>query len=447
MYLKRNIDQSLLEWKNDPEHKPLLLRGARQVGKSSSIRNLGLSFDDLVEINFEREPERCALFEKIRNVHELVSRIELLYGKKIVPGKSLLFLDEIQACPAAIRSLWFFKEDFPELHVIAAGSLLEFALQELTSFGVGRISSMFIYPLSFDEFLSASGHEQWLAAKKNASPAEPLFDELHEALVEQFRTFLIVGGMPVCVAKWVTSHNYRACAVEQEEIQQSYYDDFVKYKGRHDPQLLRNVLQSVVKQNGQKFIYSKVEGNWRTDEVKMALQMLVDAGIIYRVSHSAANGLPLGAETNDKFRKYIYMDSGLLLRILHVEFNEGNDITEAILSELADELINKGAMAELFAGTEMVKYHSSRSKPELFYWENLDKGCTAEVDYLLGRNMCVLPVEIKSGRSGKMKSLNLFMNKKALKHGIRCSLENFSTITTVDGNEISILPLYALSNL
>ena len=303
MYFKRNIDHYLLEWKNSQRRKPLLVRGARQVGKSSSIRHLGESFDYFVEINFETRPEYRQIFIDNKNVTDIVSRLSLLAGIPIIENKTLLFLDEVQSCPEALHCLWAFKEDMPNLHVVAAGSLLEFTLKKMPSFGVGRIRSVFMYPMSFDEFLYASGYGHWVEAKSKATYSSPLPPELHDALVREFRSFLIVGGMPASVIAWIESHDYLQCSEELEDIQQTYYDDFAKYAEKIDPQLLRNTLRSVVMQIGSKFVYSKVDGGYRTEDVKRALQMLSDAGIVKVVQHSAGNGLPLGAEINCKYKK------------------------------------------------------------------------------------------------------------------------------------------------
>lgn len=453
MYISREIDKQLNEWKESKQHKPLLLRGARQVGKSSVVRHLGESFDYYIEANFEKKSELKDLFKQTTDVKLLASNIGLLYNTPIIAGKTLLFLDEIQVSSEAIKSLWFFKEDFPELHIIAAGSLLEFTLKDLASFGVGRIRSLFMYPFSFDEFLIAQGKKDWVEAKQMADAEKPLFEALHNELVQQFRTFLIVGGMPASVVAWLDSHNYNECQAELDDIQLSYYDDFAKYSNKVDTTLLRNTLQSVVAQTGKKFMYSKVEGGYRTDDVKNALRMLCDAGIIKRVSHTAANGLPLGAEVNDKFRKYIYLDSALLLRILDLNFGASQNIVDTIVAGTAEDLVNKGGLAEMVLGWELVKYSSSRSQHDLFYWENTSENTTSEVDYIIVRNMKVVPIECKSGKSGKMKSLRLFMKNKHIKEAIRCSLENFALLQNNEDkseNEVSnicINPLYAISNI
>lgn len=433
-----------------------MLRGARQVGKSRSLRHLGESFDYFAEINFETRPELRNIFKEISDVKEITSRLSTLLNIPIIGGKTLLFLDEIQACPEALHCLWAFKENMPELHVAAAGSLLEFTLKEMPSFGVGRIRSMFMYPMSFDEFLMASGLESWMNKKSEADYSHPLPLELHNALVQQFRSFLLVGGMPACVAAWVESHDYQQCAEEQEDIQQTYYDDFAKYSGRIDPRLLRNTLRSVVMQVGRKFVYSRVEGGYRSEEVKRALDMLCDAGIVKLVQHSAGNGLPLGAETNNKYRKYNYLDSGLMLRILDMDMGSARPLKELIITGAAEDLVNKGQLTEMVAGWEIVKSLSPRTDHDLYYWENTADGTTSEVDYLIAQNLQVVPIEVKAGVTGKMKSLRLFMRRRHLLYAKRCSLENFSMLEftdiedsqhTSDIKHICIHPLYALSSI
>ncbi|MGN1246512.1 MAG: ATP-binding protein [Muribaculaceae bacterium] len=451
MYIARLIDKDLIEWKESQNHKPLLLRGARQVGKSSTVRHLALQFDHFIEVNFERQPELKALFPDNIDVKDIARKLGGLFNTPVIPGKTLIFLDEIQSCKNAIRSLWFFKEDFPELHLIAAGSLLEFTLKDIRSFGVGRVRSMFMHPLSFDEFLLAEGKESWLKAKQNADESHPLFDVMHKSLVEEFRKFMIIGGMPASVATWVNTHDYLACADEQEDIQQSYYDDFAKYSQNINPQLLRNTLHSVVSQIGGKFTFSKVEGGYRSEDVKKALALLCDAGIIKEVSHTAANGVPLGAEVNRKFKKYIYLDSGLLLRILDLQLGGSTELLKLIMIGSDEDLVNKGSLTEMIVGCEMLKYSSRRVQHDLFYWEAIDNGATSEVDYITSVNAAILPIEVKSGTSGKMKSLRLFMKKKGITDATRLSLENFGKIeyTESDGmsRRIHILPLYAVANL
>ena len=326
-YLIRNIDDELLKWKESPRRKPLLVRGARQVGKSWAIRHLGESFKYYLEINLENEKDLCRLFEEISDVRELSQRLGTIHNVQVIPGDTLLFIDEIQNCPAALKSLWFFKENYPDLHVVAAGSLLEFTLNEMPSYGVGRIRSIFMYPMSFKEFLLARGKKLWIEAIAAADWTHPIEKSLHSRLVSEFRSFLMVGGMPASVSAWIETQDYAACQDEQNDIQQSYYDDFAKYASKVDPQLLRNTLSAVVRQSGKKFIYSRVDGGYKSEEVKESLRLLRDAGIIIPVQMSAANGLPLGAQVNPKFTRYDYLDTGLLLRVLAMNYDDDRELT------------------------------------------------------------------------------------------------------------------------
>lgn len=454
-YLARNIDTELLKWKDSSRRKPLLVRGARQVGKSWAVRHLGETFKHYLEINLEKEKDLCRLFEEISDVRELSQRLGVVHNVPIIPGETLLFIDEIQNCPAALKSLWFFKENYSELHVVAAGSLLEFALNEIPSYGVGRVRSVFMYPMSFKEFLMARRKDVWLNEITLADWTHPIDVELHSRIISEFRSFLMVGGMPASVSAWIETQDYSVCQQEQNDIQQSYYDDFAKYARKVDPQLLRNTLSAVVRQSGQKFVYSRVDGGYKTEQVKEALRLLRDAGIIIPVQMSSANGLPLGAQVNPKFTRYVYLDTGLLLRVLAMNYDDDNELTRLILAGSDPDLVNKGSVAELLVGLELIKSSNPQSKYELFYWENLDKNATSEVEYVIAKSARCLPIEVKAGISGKMKSLRLFMKKKRIEYGIRCSLENFDILKVQDIDEdgmtisrsIGILPLYAVWRL
>lgn len=449
-YFRRNIDEQLINWKESRNRKPLLLRGARQIGKSSSVRNFSKNFKYYLEINFESQKHLINLFEQEEDVEGISQKLTMLFSIPIIPGETLLFLDEIQKSEAALKSLWFFKENMPDLHVIAAGSLLEFSLKKLSSYGVGRVSSVFMYPMSFEEFLHAVGKGGWIEAIRKASSVNPLFPGLHDEIVKVYRTFLMVGGMPASVKAWVETKNYRECMNELSDIQQSYYDDFTKYAYTVDPELLRSTLQSVISQTGSKFVFSKVPGGFSIEEVKRALSLMSDAGIIKSVRHTSANGLPLGAEVNEKFTKYLYLDSGLLLSVLNLDFGGVPDMNELIIAGSETDLVNKGKLAELSVGWELVKASNFRHRYELFYWENLSNGATSEVDYVIPYNMNVLPIEVKAGTSGKMKSLRLFMQKKNIEKAVRTSLENFGLLEYSDAEAkrfIEIIPIYAVGRV
>lgn len=443
-YFDRQIDESLLAWKNSPRHKPLLLRGARQVGKSSSVHHLARQFDNFVEINFERRPAYLEIFQGDKDAKHIVEMIKSITGKPIVPGKTLLFFDEIQMCQEAISSLRFFWEDMPELHVIAAGSLLEFALNEIPTFGVGRIHSMFMYPMSFDEFLNALGMTSLQHQKREASMEKPLLSALHEQLVALFRTYLMVGGMPESVATWVDTHSYVECQAVQKEIAYTYEVDFAKYKKRANTTLLRQTFHSAAHQIGGKFVYSQVSRDFRSYQIKEALSLLTLAGLLVPVCSTAANGFPLGAEADEK--KYLFIDSGLLLAVLGTDYGNVTSISEAILIGNAADLVNKGHITEMVAGLEIIKNLPPDSIPSLYFWMREAKGSMAEVDYILSKDMKILPVEVKAEVKGGMKSLYSFVEAKGITHAVRTSLENFGQFTKGDCT-IDIYPLYALQNL
>jgi len=453
MYYKRIIDSYLSEWASRKMHKPILLRGARQVGKSTAVRHLGEQFKYYVEINLEKQPGYKTLFRKDLQVKRIVPQMAAMCGIPIVPGKTLLFIDEIQDCQEAIMALRFFKEDMPDLHVIAAGSLLEFVLDDITTFGVGRIHSMYMFPMTFDEFLCANGEDLLMEARNQASAISPLPESLHDKLVQLVRTFMLVGGMPESVAKWVETNDYLQCQEIQDDILTGYEADFPKYKKKVDSQLLSATMKSAAVQAGKKFVYSRVQGDYKTAEVKKALEMLIKAGILIPVTHTNANGLPLGDGRDDGTRKILLLDTGLMLRLLNMSLGDITAITTQILTASAADLVNKGPVAEMLAGLELLHYLSPNLHHELFYWMRQAKNATAEVDYVLPHDMQVLPFEVKAGVQGGMKSMWDFMRDKELTQGVRCSLENFGHFDYVDskaGNtvrHVTIIPLYAVSRL
>lgn len=454
MYYPRFIDSYLAEWASRETHKPLLLRGARQVGKSTAVRHLAERFESYVEINFEKQASFIPLFQvKDIDVKKIVSQIAAMAGKRIVPGKTLLFLDEVQACPESIMSLWFFKEDLPELHVVAAGSLLEFTLEDLPSFGVGRIHSMFMFPMTFDEFLIANGEGLLMEARNGATSSQPLPQPLYEKLVGLIRTFMLVGGMPEAVAKWVETHDYLACQEIQDDIVVTYEDDFPKYRKKIDPTLLRNTMRSTAVQATKKFVCSAVEGNYKAAEVKKALDMLTKAGIVIPVTHSDGNGLPLGSEADKSYQKMLLLDTGLMLRLLNMTTGDISELTEQILTSDIADLVNKGPMAEMLAGIELLHYRTPNIRHEIYYWQRQAKNSQAEVDFLSSYHQTVLPIEVKAEKQGGMKSLWIFLRERKLTNAIRCSLENFGAFDYQDPEvcgavrHVQICPLYAISQM
>ena len=435
MYLDRIVDKELLKWKRDENRKPLIVRGARQVGKSSSIRKLGQSFDFFLEINFEEHKKAKTLFEGDLTPQVLCENLSVMFDVDIVPGKTLLFFDEIQACIPAISSLRFFYEKMPELHVVAAGSLLEFALADIPSFGVGRIRFLNMYPLSFDEFLLWMGHERLLNIKSKANVRNPLPIPVHEKLLELLKKFLILGGMPEVVEKYVNQRDLRSCQIVLDDLINTFRTDFAKYKDKVPSSRIREVFESVVHQSGGKFVYNRASHNLNTLQIKEALELLIMAGVVYPVTHTSANGIPLGAEVNPKKRKMLLLDTGIFQRLLQL------DISDVLFSDDLS-LVNRGGIAEQFIGLEIVKNASCYHQAELHYWHREALNSNAEVDYIIQRNNDIIPLEIKAGIKGSMNSMFLFLNEKKARYGCRISMENFA-----EYDKIKVVPLYAYRNI
>ncbi len=435
MYLPRKIDQILVDWSLEKEVKPLLVRGARQVGKSTAIRELAKRFDHFLEINFEEQRLVHKLFEGNLDPIILCDNLSVLYNVPIIPGKTILFFDEIQACLPAISSLRFFYEKYPTLHVVAAGSLLEFALGEIPSFGVGRIRSIFMYPLSFNEYLAAIGEKLLLQAKEKASIHHPLAESIHQKLLEHFKRFLVIGGMPEVVVNYVKNKNLNLCQMVLDDLITSIKSDFSKYKKRVPFLRVSEVFDSIVQQSGNKFTYTNAATDANIKQVKETIDLLIMAGIVVAITHSAANGLPLGAQINSKKRKLILFDTGIFQRLF------GLNISELLFEDNFDT-INKGAIAEQFVGLELLKAASYYSQENLFFWQRESKSSNAEIDYIIQKKQIILPIEVKSGSKGSMQSLFIFLAEKKLSFGIRMSLENYVTY-----QNIQVFPLYAVSEL
>lgn len=436
-YLQRHIDKDLEEWKKSASRKPLLLRGARQVGKSSTVREFGRGFDYYLEINFERREFQDAknLFEKTSSPKQLCDEFAVMYNTPIIPGRTLLFLDEIQSCIPAISALRYFYEEYPELHVIAAGSLLEFALQEIPSYGVGRIRSMFLYPFSFDEYLRAMKREMLADALLKASPENAFSEALHNKCLQELLRFMYIGGMPQVVATYADGGSLLECQQMLDDLILTLYDDFSKYKERVSISRLREVFASVIHQTGEKFTYSKASRDSNHGQIRESVELLELAGVVHPVTHTSANGLPLAAEMNVKYRKLLIFDTGIYQRFLRL------DLGQLLIAESLEQ-INKGALAELFVGLELLKAAPSNSPTQLYYWQREKQGSAAEVDYVVQCNVDIVPVEVKSGTKGSMQSMYLFMSEKRSDYGIRCSMENFGKF-----QHIKIYPLYAASQI
>lgn len=435
MYIQRKIDDVLLSWQRSSSRKPLLIRGARQVGKSTAVRNFSKQFDYFIEINFDEQPEYQNLFANTSDINDLIEQLAIITQTEIIEGRTLVFLDEIQASLPAISKLRYFYEKKPNLHVIAAGSLLEFALSEVPSFGVGRVRSLFMYPFSFVEFLGALNEKPLASMMQQSNSERPINPIFHEKLKVYFKKFLIIGGMPQAVQTYVAKGDLLEVQRILDDLIIAIQADFVKYKRQIPPTNIKSVFESIVKQVGTKFKYSNDFTSLTNPVIKQVVDLLEMAGLVYRVTHSSSNGIPLGAEANPKKIKLLIFDTGIYQRIL------GLDVASLLLKDDI-EVINKGNIAELFVGLELLKSNDAYEKTALYYWHREAKNSQAEVDYVIQNQDYILPVEVKAGTKGAMQSMFLFMDEKKSRYGLRLSLENFT-----EYEKVKVLPLYAVSNI
>ena len=434
MYIPRNIDAALLEWKDDPFRKPMLLRGARQTGKTTTVRHFAQQFESFVELNFEKDDRLLSVFEKDLDIKRILGLLEGIVRKKIVPGKTLLFLDEIQLCPRAVSALRYFYEDLPELHVIATGSLLEFVFSKIKDFGVGRIRNAFIYPFSFSEFAKALENDILIDRMHNATFTNPLSEMEHSMLLDLLKTFVIVGGMPAAVGAYAQTHSFLDVERMHKDIMTSLKADFGKYDGRVPAERIRNTLSSVISQTGGKFIYTNSMLELSYKQAREATDLLERSKLIVSVMSCYANGIPLGGDINPKSNKFLLLDTGLYLHECKLNIAD-------LAMRPTTEFINTGKLAEMLVGLELLKSGDPFRENSLFYWHREAINSTAEVDYLTQLNDTVLPIEVKSGTRGAMKSLHMLMAEKKLSLGIRTSQENIGEL----GN-IRIIPHYLISD-
>jgi len=433
--LRRKIYRYLQKWKQSESRKPLLIRGARQVGKSYLIKQFGKEFEYFAEVNFELIPEFVKIFENDLHPQTLIPKISAALKCKIEPGRTLLFLDEIQKCPQAVTSLRYFYELMPDLHVIAAGSLVDFIIEKI-GIPVGRVRNLYMYPLSFAEFLFATDNEQLYRYIDNHDLSEKIDDLFHNRLLSILGEYFAVGGMPEAVIKWNETKNLEDVRNVHNDLIDTYKQDFSKYSRQNKIDHIETVFKAIPRLTGEKFVYSKVDSGTRSRELKTAFDLLEKAGVIHSVVHSSSNGLPLGAETKNSFFKAIFLDIALSQKILNLETGEW-------IFNPASAIINKGALAESFAGQELLAYSDYLSKKQLYYWAREKRGANAEVDYIDVFDGKIVPIEVKSGTAGHLKSIHQFLAEKTHSaEGIHFSERNFSKT-----DNIYSVPLYAIWKL
>ena len=441
--MKRKALQELFEWKTRSGRKPLIIRGARQVGKTWLVRELANQFDNFVEINFDRNPEKAQMFID-NSINRGLELLQIDADQEVVPGKTLLFFDEIQAVPEMLPVLRYFYEEFPDLHVIAAGSLLEFILAEHEfSMPVGRVEYMHIGPLDFEEFLLAQGQARLVDFLCDFQLHESVPESIHTKLLNHLKLFFVVGGMPAAVVQYVETATTKAVSREHSTILQTYEDDFARYRKKIYPQMLRNIFRKLPALIGQKFKYVNIDPEERSKDIADSMRLLEMAKIFCRIRHSSGNGVPLGADIKEKVFKPLFLDVGLQAASLGLSLPEFEGVNDLVM-------INAGAIAEQFIGQHLLYDGPSYELPQIYYWNREQKSSGAEVDYLLEYGATVVPIEVKSGKTGTLKSLQVFVAEKgsalALRFnaGIPAVSRLETTIATKPRVEFDLvsLPLY-----
>jgi uncharacterized protein len=433
--------EDLKTWLQSTGRKPLVIRGARQVGKTWLVRQLAKWANlELIELNFEDRKQDASLF-RTNDPHITLQEIGAFRNTRIHPSNSLLFLDEIQHAPELLSKLRWFAEKMPELSVIATGSLLDFALDTHTfSMPVGRIGYLYLEPLSFEEFLVAKKKMGLFDYIRNYSIVESVPEAIHDQLMTLFKEYLIIGGLPAAVSNWITEQSLMNVNKIHHDLISSYRDDFGKYRGRLSIERLEDIMISVPKQLAQKFTYQQANPNVHSTQLRHALDLLNKARISHPVISSHSNGVPIAAETNDKYFKEIFIDVGLCCAQLGLTLNEMQTTDEI-------NMINKGGIAEQSAGQILRTVFPYYIDPALFCWMRTAPGSSAEIDYVLQHNNKIIPIEIKAGTTGSLKSLHYFMGHKGFNFAIRINSDYPSDVHVNVKNTIGEAVEYKLLSL
>lgn len=435
--MQRMLEHALLSWKNLQSRSPLLIRGARQVGKTYLIHKFAQeNFSSFVSINFDLEPEYKKCFTTLQPT-EINNLITLINRQAIIPGKTLLFFDEVQECPNAIKALRYYKELMPQLHVIAAGSLLEFVLNdESFSMPVGRVHSMYLKPMTFKEFLLALGYQDLLAQIVNANISTTFNPAVTELLEKLLHLYFVTGGMPEVIQSYIETQDFSQAKIIQLSLLNTFRNDFGKYASIAKHKYLQRIFEKAPGLIAQHFKYSQIDPEMQSRDLKAAIETLQFAGLIYQIWASQATGLPLSALINPKKYKLLFLDIGL------VKASSNLDAELMLHKDLM--LVNKGNLAEQFVGQELLALAQPYSPGELCYWEREAKGSSAEIDYVVNVGDKIIPIEVKSGKTGTLKSLNYFLQNIAIGKplGIKISMQPLSLY-----DNILSIPLYMISEL
>ena len=433
--MERELIQYLRKWRASTIRKPLILRGARQVGKTYLVKQFGKEFKSFVLINLEKQPDAAVLFNEDLDPKKLIQRLQLITEQKIIPGETLLFIDEAQEAPRSLIALRYFYEECPELHVIAAGSLLDFAIEKV-GVPVGRVSFLYLYPLSLIEFLKATHRDMAAQAIIEHPFPQSVLKPIHQKWLDYVAEYIAVGGMPEVVEAWRNTNDIDVCGEIQYAIVESYRQDFEKYCKQHEIKYVSLIYEQVPRQLGETFKFSKIPGDYRKRDLAPAFDLLQKAMVVNSVYHTDGQGIPLGAEADYHYFKSTFVDVALAQRLLDSRPKDW-------FLQPTHSLINKGEIIESFVGQELLAYSDPREKAQLYYWQRHERGSSAEVDYLTNIQGQVIPIEVKSGTGSSLKSLQLFLNTHSKSpYGVRFSTHDFSV-----HEKLHSYPLYAISKL
>ena len=450
--MQRQQLQLLKEWLSKKNRKPLIIRGARQVGKSTLVELFAEDQQQvLLNINLERYPELAPVFAT-KDPQQVLQQIEFLPKVPKINNNSLLFLDEIQAIPEAIPTLRYFYEDKPDLPVISAGSLLEFALSDHSfSMPVGRVQYLHMGPMTFFEFLVAQGEDKLYQLLTEYQLGQEISELVHQRLLKLLRSYYFIGGMPEAVAVFADTQSYREVSEVHQSIIETYREDFPKYSGSRNLSRMVHVFNFVARNIGTKVKYSNISSHDQSATIKKDLDLLCMARVISKVVHSHCSGIPPQADIEEKIYKLLFLDVGLMNSICGLNWQ--------VLSQFDElKLINDGAIAEQFIGQHLQNLLNNTSNRELNYWLREGRSSNAELDYVIALNGQIIPIEVKAGATGSLKSLHQFMGEKQSPVAVRfdASLPSIQDINakiqqkTGDKNvkyPLLSLPLYLVERL
>lgn len=427
----------------------MIVRGARQVGKTYLIEEFAKTeFKNCLSINLEEKPELRKLFFD-NDVIRILTELSILMNEDISFGETLLFIDEIQSCPEALQSLRYFKEKTPQLHVICAGSLLDHTLNEMKlPMPVGRVEFMHLYPMNFNEFLVAINQERLVKYIREYDFSNPFSEVIHNQIAQHLRFYFFIGGMPAVVKNFAENTRLSDIQRIQNNIMTSIQYDFAKYGTRKQQDYLQLVLRYCGRYPGRKIKFSNIDREIRSTYLKESIEKLALSRIIHKIKHTNASNVPLTEYVKEEVFKTVFMDIGFVNQLNQIELTGLNNLVTA----------NEGILAEQFIAQELLNIQPEYMSPELFYWSREEKSSNAEIDFIFQHKNKIYPIEVKAGKTGTLKSMQLYLHEKKLKEGIRFNMDlpskgSFHVRLNVPGNTAELswtllsLPLYMVSEL